>query len=1181
MRWLCAAFIVCIAQAAGPLPMMPDRLVFEQNSGQTEPNFQIMARARGYSVAISANETAIRAGSAQVRLQFVNSRPAVLEGLDRQPGVVNYLLGTDRGHWLRGIPTYARVRGRNLYPGVDIVYHGTGGRLEYDFALAPGADASRIALRFTGAQRVRVDEQGDLVLDTAAGELRQKKPLIYQERNGRREIVDGHYRIAGDGQVAVEVPRYDRRRALLIDPELVYAVPVGTGSGGDQVNAIATDSQGNTYIAGQTGSADFPVKNALKGPAVTLYRSDAGGPFTPLASVGASVTEIAVEPSNSAIAYILTTQGLFKTTDAGAHATLLSLGLPAGSTITAMAIDPSNVATVYVAAYRENGPGLGVYKTNDGGADWTAIDNGLNGAQSTALITQLYVDPTQSSHLFALNAAGGLQSPAFRSTDGGATWVPSSFAFFSLTFDPNHAGTVYACTFANATAGAAIYKSTDGGNTWTMLGPQSTNDFALILVIDPFHPGTLLAGDDDAVYKSTDGGQTWSATALQAQADPLAADPVVPNTFYAAAQGGIYKTPDGGATWARFGPSGLSTFAIAPDERMYAGASFATKAFVTKLDSTGQNILYSTYIGGSDYEQANGIAVDRLGNAYVTGTTSSPDFPTTQGAPNASVAGVFMLRLNPGGGALGYSGIVTDNMTQSAGIAVDADGNAYITGTTGGDLPVTPGAYFATPPAGQPSFFFHLFGYDAFVLKLNASGALSYATYANQPQCCTMVPRPVGNAIAVDASGNAYITGAHFLLKFNASGSGLVYSEPTDPWGHGTYIGKAIALDSQGNAYVAGQTGAQHAYVSKFNADGLAVFNTGNQTLAGEQNDSAQGVAVDSAGNIYVAGNTMSQGFPLRSPVQEAFAPVTGFLAELDSSSGLHFSTYVGDSSYFQVSGLALDPSGNPVFCGNTYTPQMVVDGPQIYAQPGASQNVWVAKYDTSGIPELRLDALRNLGSQLPVTASPGELVTIVGAGVAAGAQVFFNDVAATMIPGSGAPMAIVPYALAGQSYAVVHSESGGQSSNTVLVPVAPAALGIFTVNGTGTGQALAFNQDGTPNSQSSPAPVGSVVTFYATGAGQTVPPGVDGVLDRTTPANPALPLTAFIAYNQVSSVQFSVGQAPGYPADVLAVRATVPPLGLQPPGQAMVELVENGVPSQAGVTIWISQSSSTPLSQP
>jgi uncharacterized protein (TIGR03437 family) len=1184
MRLLCAAIILSIAQAAGPIQMMPARLVFEPNSGQTEPGFQFLARARGYSVSISANETTIRAGSAQVRLQFVNSRPAVLEGLDRQPGVVNYLLGNDPRRWQRRIPTYARIRGRNLYPGVDIVFHGTDNRLEYDFALAPGADAARIELKFTGAQRVRVDEQGDLVLDTAAGELRQQKPLIYQERDGRREIIDGSYRLVGDGLVAVEIPRYDRRRPLLIDPELVYAVQVGTGSGGDQVNAIATDSQGNTYVAGQTGSADFPVKNALQGPAVTLYRSDAGGPFTPLASVGASVTTIAVEPSNSAIAYILTTRGVFKTADAGAHATLLSLGLPAGSTITAMAIDPSNVATVYVAAYAESGAGLGVYKTIDGGADWTVIDNGLNGPQGSALITQLYVDPTQPSHLFALNAAGGTQSPAFRSTDGGATWVPSSFAFFSLTFDPNHAGTVYACTFATATTGAAIYKSTDGGNTWSMLGPQNTNDFALILVIDPFHTGTLLAGDDDGVYKSTDGGQTWSETALQAQADPLAADPVVPNTFYAMAQGGIYKTSDGGATWARIGPSGLSTFAIAPDERMYAGASFATKAFVTKLDPTGQNILYSTYIGGSVYEQANGIAVDQLGNAYVTGTTASPDFPTTQGASNASVAGAFMLRLNPGGGALGYSEIVTDNMTQPAGIAVDADGNAYITGTTGGDLPVTPGAYFTTPPAGEPSLFFYLYGYDAFVLKLNASGALSYATYANKPQCCSMSPGPasaVGNAIAVDTSGNAYITGAYFLLKFNTSGSGLVYSAPTDPWGHGTYVGKAIALDAQGNAYVAGQTGAMHAYVSKFDAHGQAVFNTGNQTLAGEQTDSAQGVAVDSAGNIYVAGNTTSQGFPLRGPVQEAFAPVTGFLAELDNSSGLHFSTYVGDASFFQVSGLALDPSGNPVFCGNTYTGQIIVDGAQIYPQTNASQSVWVAKYDTSGIPSLRLDSLRNLGSQLPVTASPGELVTINGAGFAADAQLFFNDVAATMIPDAGAPTAIVPYALAGQSYAVAHVESGGQSSNPVLVPVTPAALGIFTVNGTGTGQALAFNQDGTPNSQNSPAPVGSIVTFYATGAGQTVPPGVDGVLDRAAPASPALPITIFIAYNGVSTAQFSVGPAPGFPADVLKIQATVPPLGIQPPGQAMVELIENGVPSQAGVTIWISQSNPSGSSQP
>ncbi|MGC9947790.1 MAG: SBBP repeat-containing protein [Bryobacteraceae bacterium] len=1182
MRLLCAAFIVCIAQAASPTPMLPARLVFERNAGQTDAGFQFLARARGYSVAISADGTAIRAGNAQVQLQFVNSRLAALEGLDQQPGVVNYLLGNDPNRWLRRIPTYARIRAHNLYPGVDVLYHGTESRLEYDFLLAPGADASGIGLRFTGARSLRVADSGDLLLETAAGELRQKKPSIYQERDGRREIVDGRYRISGDGQVAVDIPHYDRGRPLVIDPELVYAVEVGTGSGGDQVNAIATDSQGNTYIAGQTGSANFPLKNPLPGSSMsTLYRSDAGGPLNPLQSVGLSVTAIAVEPSNSAIAYFVTPAGLFKTTDAGAHATLLAVGLPVGSGIDAVAVDPSNVSTVYLAAHDEYYNGLGVYKTTDGGADWAAINNGLPGAQGPAFITALYVDPTQPSHLFAENAAAQTLSVSFRSIDGGASWVTSSFGYISLTFDPNHAGTVYACTAANATAAAGIYKSTDGGLVWNALAsPSGTSGgsvFVAVLALDPFHAGTIWAGTGNGVYTSADGGQTWSPTTFQIPVNELAADPVVQNTFYAGNAIGIYKTSDGGVSWRLLSPAGLTTFAIAPDERMYAGGIFSVKAFVTKLDPTGQNILYSTYFGGSVYDNATGIAVDQQGDACVTGSTSSPDFPTSAGVHNASSTGAFMLKFNPGGDTLGYSEIVADLMTQPAGIALDASANAYITGTTGGDLPVTPGAYYSTPPPSQNDFFFTLQGSDAFVLKVNASGTLSYATYANTP-AESIGGASVANAIAVDASGNAYITGMYNLLKFNAAGSALVYTAPNNPWGAPGYIGRAIALDAQGNAYVAGQTQYGHAYVNKYDVSGNTVFNTAaKRTLAGEQNDSAQGVALDSAGNIFVAGNTISQGFPLRGPVQEQFSPVTGFLAELDSSANLLYSSYAGDTSFFQVSGLALDPSGKPILCGNTYAGQIMMDGAQIYPQIGLSQNVWVAKYDTSGIPALRLDSLKNLASQFPVAPSPGELVTVSGAGFAAGAQLFFNNVAATMIPGSSAPTAIVPYALAGQTSAVAQVQSGGQSSNSVLVPIAPAALGIFTRNGLGTGQALAFNQDGTPNSQNSPAPVGSIVTFYATGAGQTVPPGADGVLHRTTPASPALPINVFIAYNYVSSVQFSVGPAPGFPADVLEIQATVPPLGTQPAGQAMVELVENGVPSQQGVTIWISAPSVSP----
>jgi uncharacterized protein (TIGR03437 family) len=1158
MRCLCAVFIAWIAQAAG--------LVFEPNVGQTNPNIRFFARTREWSIAISASEIAIRAGSAQVHLQFVDSEPMVLEGLDRQPGVVNHLLGSDPKQWLRRIPTYARITSRNLYPGVDVLFHGTGSGLEYDFELAPGADASRIGLKFTGAQSVRVDEQGDLVIDTAAGELRQKKPLIYQESDGHRQVIDGRYRLIGDGQVAVDIASYDRRRSLVIDPELVYAVRVG-GSGSDQVNAIATDSQGNTYITGQTSSLNFPVKNAFESqPKLSnLYRSDAGGPLMELQSVAAPVNAIAVEPSNSAVAYFGTAQGLFKTTDAGAHATLLAGGLPAGANIGPIAVDPSNVSTAYVAGYIPSGGyGLAVYKTTDGGADWAAINNGLNGPQGLFAITQLYVDPTQPSHLFAQNTF----AEAFRSTDSGATWVASGFSYDCLTFDPSHSGTVYAANTETGTANSAVYKSTDGGNTWTMLGSpiaaSANAHYVASLAVDPFHPGTLWAGTSDGVYKSTNGGQTWSSTSLEMQPSEVAADPVVSNTIYALTTNGLYKTADAGTTWAAIGPASLTTFALASDERMYAGGNSSIEAFVTKLDPTG-NFVYSTYIGGSVNDQATGIAVDRLGNAYVTGTTSSPDFPTTAGATNAAATGAFVLRLNPAGDTLGYSVIVADQDTQPAGIALDPAGNAYITGSTNGDLPVTPGAYFSTPPAGEPTLFFYLYGSDAFVLKLNASGALSYATYANEARVGGMFGvLPIASAIAVDASGNAYITGSYFLLKFNASASGLVYSAPSDPWGAGGYVGNAIVLDAQDNAYVAGRSDYGHAYVSKFDANGHAIFNTGNSLLAGEGTDTAQGVAVDSAGNIFVAGYTTSVGFPLRSPVQEAFSLESGFLTELDSSANLLFSTYVGDTSFFQVSGLALDPTGKPVFCGNAYINQTFVDGAEIYYVAGVTTNPYVAKYDTSGVPAVRLDALNNLASQLPVPVSPGELVAIKGAGFAADAQLFFNDVAATMIAGSGssAPMAIVPSALSGLASALAHVESGGQSSNAVLVPIAAAAPGIFTVSGTGMGQALAFNQDGTPNSQAHPAPVGSMVTFYATGVGQT-----------------GLATNAYIVYigygdadNLIaaSPVQFSVAPAPGFPADVLKVQATVP-VGIYSPGAVPVEIVENGVACQAGVIIWIS----------
>ena len=807
----------------------------------TDGGVQFLARAREYSAAISANGVAIRVQDAEVRVEFLHSRAGRLEGADRLPGVVNYLVGRDPRSWRCGIPTYAQVRNRSLYPGVDVVFHGSEDRLEYDFIVAPGADISRIGLKISGVRSVHIDEQGDLI----AGDLRQRRPLIYQERDGGREIVEGHYLLTGEREVAFVVPSYDRNRPLVIDPELVYATRLG-GSNSEQITGIATDSQGNTYLS--------------------------GGP---------------------------------------------------------------------VASF-----------------------------------------PTASPH----------------------------------------------------------------------------------------------------------------------------------------------------------------------------------QVLVTKLDPSGQKVLYATYIGGSTFEQSAGIAVDQSGNAYVTGVTSSTDFPVTPGAFHvaANQTGAFIFKLSASGDSLVYSALVEG--ADSAGIAVDSEGSAYITGTTQGGLPVTEGAYWTVAPVMTGPFQVG----DAFVLKLNPRGAsLSYATYANERgEEQFAVLGGLGTSIAVDSSGDAYITGPGYVLKFNAMGSGLVYSVSLGDivaYGPGfEYVGTAIALDPQKNAYVTGTTNLGHAFVMKLDVNGAPYFNAGYITLAGESSDSPQGIAADSAGNIFVAGNTSSMNFPLRSPVQEAFTQQTGFLAELDGSGNLLFSTYVGDTDQFQVVGLALDATGKPVFCGNT------------------NNAAYVAKYDTSGISALRLDSVLNLASQLRVPVSPGELVAINGAGFGADMQLYFDSLPATMIPGSKIPTAIVPYALAGKTVTVAHVESGGQSSNDVQVPVVPAAPGIFTLNGSGTGQALAFNQDGAPNSSAHPAVVGSVVTFFATGAGQTVPPGVDGVLHRSAPAPTVLPFAVYINGIDTSGFQFGVGPAAGFQADVLKVQATVPTRGFPAIGFPLVAvsltMKENDINTQDAVTIWIAQ---------
>ena len=259
-------------------------LSFEPNQGQTDPQVKFLARGAGYGVFLTSDQAVLTLrrpdkNSSVVRMQLAGANPvAAATGSSPLPGKSNYFIGNDPAKWHRGVPQFARVRYQGVYPGVDLVYYGNQGRLEYDFEVAPGADPSQIALRFQGQESANLDAGGNLILASGGDEVQLKAPRIYQEFGAEQRPVAGRFVLRQDGKVGFELAAYDRSRTLVIDPVLTYSTYFG-GSGDEACStilgvasppsgcpAIAIDPSSNIYIAGSTTSTDFPVDPPVATP---------------------------------------------------------------------------------------------------------------------------------------------------------------------------------------------------------------------------------------------------------------------------------------------------------------------------------------------------------------------------------------------------------------------------------------------------------------------------------------------------------------------------------------------------------------------------------------------------------------------------------------------------------------------------------------------------------------------------------------------------------------------------------------------------------------------------------------------------------------------------------------------------------------------------------------------------
>lgn len=783
-------------------------LTFERNDGQFGEGSKFGVRIRDHAMTLHHDGIRIwlplgNGQQAPLDLQLMgHNSQAKIAGVGAVIARSNYFIGRDPRKWKVEVPHFERIQHENVYPGIDLIYYGKDSSVEFDFVVSPEANPQNIRLRIGTHNRVKLSNGGDLLVETASGELRLNRPIAYQEESGTRKPVIADFVLEGR-EVGLQLGKYDPSKKLVVDPVLNYSTFLGGASNIDVGLAIAVDPQGNTYVAGQTSSTNFPTQGALQGG----LRGSADIFVSKINAAGTAVifsTFIGGSDFDAASGIALDNSGniyLAGGTSSPDFPTVNPFQASPGGGVCSGA--PCSDAVLL--KLNSSGNAL-VYSTYLGGNNQEHAWGGVVVDQAG---NAYIAGQTLSTNFPVFSAFQNALAPGGTCRDIANQVIPCPDAYIAK-LDASGRNLIYSTYLGGSELEGAEGLALDPVGSVYITGVTTSSNFPTLNAAQPqFGGGQCPVSCANAfVAKLTPNGQSLSyATYLGGLSDVATGLAIAADST-----GNAYVT----------GFTGSPTFPVLNAlQSLYSGVPF--DAFLTKLNTSGA-LAYSTFLGGNGDDRGWGIGVDSGGRAHVAGLAGSTNFPTMNPfqPSNAGDGDGFLASFNPSGTSLSPATFLGGgDFDQALAIALDTAGSAYISGiTTSANFPVTPGVL-------QPSFAGPICPPnvggncgDAFVLKVavdNPVMALSVPTLSFNPQIVgtqtshqsvtlTNVGGSILNLTSVSASGD--FTVSHTCGSSLSAGATCTVAAVFSPTSTGQRTGTVTFVsNAPGSPHTVGLTG--------------------------------------------------------------------------------------------------------------------------------------------------------------------------------------------------------------------------------------------------------------------------------------------------------------------------------------------------------------------------------------